>query len=87
MFFGDNCIGTNIGDARTMSGFATGGNGTLYGDAEIMLNSATGGFDTFVFSLGDDNDTIGDFRSTDGDQIDIKADSFDFSKLDTTCWL
>ncbi len=41
------------------------------------------GADTFVFTAEDDEDVIKDFRSSDGDLIDLTATKLDWSDLDT----
>ena len=68
------------------------GNDLMWGDAAIINGVAasptapTGnvktGADTFVFAPGSANDTVGDFRQSDGDRIDVSA--YGFTSLTAT---
>src|SRR5579883_1703130 len=78
---GAGTTNTMYGDAETLSGNAVGGNDTLiagagtalmWGDGQLSDN-AKGGADTFVFGPKAADDTIFDFRSSDGDKIDVSA--------------
>src|SRR6185503_19335888 len=50
------------------------GRGTdlMWGDGQLA-GGATGGADTFVFGPRNGDDTILDFRASDGDRIDVRA--------------
>jgi Ca2+-binding RTX toxin-like protein len=51
------------------------GRGTdlMWGDAAVVDPGATTGADTFVFGRHSGNDTIFDFRESDGDRIDVSG--------------
>jgi hypothetical protein len=81
---------TLFGDASFMFGDAVGGddhltamgsNNTLYGDAGTMLDNAMGGADTFHFNGEGGTNTIGDFRSGDGDKISIDGTGLSWADL------
>lgn len=70
------------GDAQTLSNTAAGGGDRLiggrgtdlmWGDAGSVAVGATTGADTFVFCKYGGDDTINDFRHSDGDRIDVSA--------------
>ena len=70
------------GDANVMFSGSVGGNDTLisgtttdlmHGDAASMTNDCIGGADTFLFLANNYTDTIFDFRSSDGDKVDLTA--------------
>ena len=58
------------GDDTLISGTTT---DDMYGDGGSMTNDFIGGADTFVFLPNNYRDTVFDFRSSDGDKIDLTA--------------
>ncbi len=60
--------GARGGDDRLISGI--GAVDQMYGDA-VRMNGAVGGADTFVFAGQFGNDIVHDFRTADGDQLEI----------------
>ncbi|HMR33089.1 MAG TPA: calcium-binding protein, partial [Geminicoccus sp.] len=70
-----------IGGSDTLRGGD--GNDTLFGDSQFRTGGTTGA-DRFVFAPGDDDDEIGDFRSSDNDKIDVRAYGYtSFASLDS----
>jgi len=70
------------GDAQSLSGSAVGGNDRLvsgrgtdlmWGDAADVGPGAKTGADIFAFAPGGGDDSIFDFRHSDGDRIDVSA--------------
>jgi len=66
------------GQAQAGSDVLVGGTGTdfMYGDALQKTALVTTAADTFVFAPNGGNDMIDDFRSSDGDRIDVRAWGF-----------
>jgi Ca2+-binding RTX toxin-like protein len=66
------------GQARAGSDVLVSGTGTdfMYGDALQKTGLVTTAADTFVFAPNGGNDMIADFRSSDGDRIDVSAWGF-----------
>lgn len=66
------------GRAQAGSDVLVGGTGTdfMYGDALQKGGEVTTAADTFVFAPNGGNDMIADFRSSDGDRIDVSAWGF-----------
>lgn len=66
------------GQAQAGSDVLIGGTGTdfMYGDAAQTSALVTTAADTFVFAPHGGNDMIADFRSSDGDRIDVSAWGF-----------
>ena len=70
------------GDGAELSGFAKGGNDVItgnagddemWGDGELIGPDASGGKDKFVFAGAFGDDTVLDFRTTDGDVLVFKG--------------
>jgi hypothetical protein len=57
------------GDARFINGVAA--------SPTAATGTVVTGADAFVFSAGNGNDDINDFRQSDGDKIDVSAYGFD----------
>jgi serralysin len=66
------------GQAQAGSDVLIGGTGTdfMYGDALQKTGLVTTAADAFVFAPNGGNDMIDDFRSSDGDRIDVRAWGF-----------